>query len=73
MILQDNISQQRLQELQETDKILIKMIQTEIQINWLLVLTFVAVAVSLHQGAPGRVSLTGKSAHVQVADGQPDD
>lgn len=38
-----------------------------------LMLTFAAVAVSLHQGAPGRVSLAGKSAHVQVADGQPDD
>lgn len=38
-----------------------------------MVLTFAAVAVSLHQGAPGRVSLAGKSAHVQVADGQPDD
>lgn len=36
-------------------------------------LTFAAVAVSLHQGAPGRVSLAGKGAHVQVADGQPDD
>lgn len=36
-------------------------------------LTFAAVAVSLHQRAPGRVSLAGKSAHVQVADGQPDD
>lgn len=36
-------------------------------------LTFAAVAVSLHQGAPGWVSLAGKSAHVQVANGQPDD
>lgn len=36
-------------------------------------LTFAAVAVSLHQRAPGWVSLAGESAHVQVADGQPDD
>lgn len=36
-------------------------------------LTFAAIAVSLHQGAPGWVSLTGKGAHVQVADGQPND
>lgn len=36
-------------------------------------LTFAAVAVSLHQWAPGWVSLAGESAHVQVADGQPDD
>lgn len=38
-----------------------------------LFLTFAAVAVSLPQGAPGRVSLAGKGAHVQVADGQPYD
>ncbi len=38
-----------------------------------LLLTFAAVAVSLHQRAPGWVSLAGKGAHVQVADGQPDD
>lgn len=36
-------------------------------------LTFAAVAVSLHQWAPGWISLAGESAHVQVADGQPDD
>lgn len=36
-------------------------------------LTFAAVAVSLQQRAPGRVTLAGKGAHVQVADGQPDD
>lgn len=38
-----------------------------------LLLTFAAVAVSLQQRAPGRVPLAGKGAHVQVADGQPDD
>lgn len=36
-------------------------------------LTFAAVAVSFHQGAPGWVSLADKGAHVQVADGQPYD
>jgi len=36
-------------------------------------LTFSAVAVSLHQRAPGRVSLAGEGAHVQVTYGQPDD
>lgn len=36
-------------------------------------LTFAAVAVTLQQRAPGRVPLAGKGAHVQVADGQPDD
>lgn len=36
-------------------------------------LTFAAVAVSLQQGAPGWVALAGEGAHVQVADGQPDD
>jgi len=35
-------------------------------------LTFAAV-VSLQQGDPGRVPLVGEGAHVQVADGQPDD
>lgn len=38
-----------------------------------LLLTFAAVAVSLHQRAPGRVPLAGKGAHVQVANGQPND
>ena len=36
-------------------------------------LTFAAVAVSFQQRAPGRVSLAGKDAHMQVTDGQPDD
>ena len=36
-------------------------------------LTFAAVYVSVHPRDPGRVSLVGKGAHVQVADGQPDD
>lgn len=38
-----------------------------------LYLTFAAVAVTLHQRVPGRVPLVGEGAHVQVADGQPDD
>lgn len=37
------------------------------------VLTLVAVIVPLQQGAPGRVTLTGKMPHVQVADCQADD